>query len=1013
MSTAPSRPPAPVLGSVEGPSLLARPEALDPDERGVQAKYHVVVRRLTVHRPNRDTLVLAAFAMVGLVLRLWQLGVRPIHHDESLHGSYTYGLMGAQPPHYYYDPLMHGPLQFHMYGFFFALFGSSPFALRLWPVCAGTALILAPWLLHRQLGRTATYALMTMFCWSPVLVYFSRFAREDMQVGLFTFLMVVAIIRYVGDRAEGSPGFYRWLYLLAVSFILSYAGKEDIYLTVVILGSFLAVVLIRECVQGRWLAAPALGVALMLAGVGSHHIAVAALGAIEIAAVPLVMVVIGRGAGVLSDALRSTPWRAWLLAVAIIGVVFTLIYWPIGEPASWGFIPGAHMGYTPNTLNGVNHPLTYSTDGFTGGISYWIAQQGVARGDQPWYYYLLIIPLYEWFVVLFGIVGSAFVLLRSRTFMTLLVLWWTMGTFAIYSWASEMMPWLSLHLVIPLAVLAAIAVQQCLALRRPRLRRLAIAAMLVTGIFSVHNTLTLAYADPANPVELMVYTQTTQDVPAVFDEIQRVQQGVHGPIDLMVDNEDEWPWVYYLRDHSRFVTVSYPITAAGYASANQPVLVVSATNYATVRSQFAANYVAFHEALRAWGPEEYKTYAERLETNAAGYAITDAQGNTITEPRLERLGNFLRDAMSPSSYANILRWEVQRRPFTPTAWQNDANQTIFYFLVRKDLVRFLSPSWQAQAAAQVQLQERDDPFSTLARTPDFDAVYGTGAAGVSFGFAGPVATDRLGDVYVVDTNASKILKIGPRGNLLTSWGAPGYGTAPGLFHFQYRLGQAGGQTSGIAVAPNGDVYVSDTWNERIQEFTAGGAYVRAWGKSDGDQSRPKPGEFFGPRGLAVAPNGDVYVADTGNRRIQAFDANGRFLFSFGRAGSGTGQLLEPSGLAVGPDSSLYVADFWNKRIQVFDLRGRFLRQFPVSAWQNGSYDEPSIAVDARGRVYVPDPAGARVLVFGADGKPYRAWGGALKGALAFNKPLSAAIAANGQLLLSDGGTGHVLRFRVP
>jgi DNA-binding beta-propeller fold protein YncE len=208
--------------------------------------------------------------------------------------------------------------------------------------------------------------------------------------------------------------------------------------------------------------------------------------------------------------------------------------------------------------------------------------------------------------------------------------------------------------------------------------------------------------------------------------------------------------------------------------------------------------------------------------------------------------------------------------------------------------------------------------------------------------------------------------------------------------------------------------VADTWNQRIQEFSPTGAFVRAWGTSTPNQdlAHPKANEFYGPRGIAVASNGDVYVADTGNRRIEVFDANGRYLFSFGSSGSAPGQFTEPSSVAVGGDR-VYVADYWNQRVQIFDLQGKPISQFPVPIWQSGSYDEPAIAVDAQGHVYVPDPENARILIYTSSGQPYRAVGGILNQTPLLLKPLSVAVAPGGAIVVSDTGTSRVLRFAAP
>jgi NHL repeat-containing protein len=110
---------------------------------------------------------------------------------------------------------------------------------------------------------------------------------------------------------------------------------------------------------------------------------------------------------------------------------------------------------------------------------------------------------------------------------------------------------------------------------------------------------------------------------------------------------------------------------------------------------------------------------------------------------------------------------------------------------------------------------------------------------------------------------------------------------------------------------------------------------------------------------------------------------------------------------------VYVADYWNQRIQIFDLQGHALGQFAISIWQAGSYDEPAIAVDGAGHLYVPDPAGARILVYTAAGQPYLTWGGVLNGNEQFSKPLSIAAGPGGKIFVSDAGTNQVLQFAAP
>lgn len=1004
---------------------------------------------------TRDTIVLLGFALVALLLRLWALGDRAMHHDESLHGVYSWYLMGRAGPEYHYDPMMHGPLQFHMIGMFYSFLGSSPFVARLWSASCGTALVLCPWLIRRQLGRTATYALMTIFCLSPIILYFSRFAREDMQFGLFTFLTVVGLVRYVADRQDEAIDYWRWLYLVAAAFGLSYAAKESAYLNAAMLLGFLGIWLagellpghlgtrmsgsrrvVRETERGRterggregavpiplWL--PALAVlGLVVLGAAIKVLSGSGLGALfVVVAVPglylLYLLFTTERHGLLIDTLRGTPFVAWGFSVAIVAVLFVLFYWPINDPISWGFVPGAHT--VPTTLEVAGkpaQPFTYSTDGIFGGLGYWIAQTPVARGGQPWYYYLLIIPLYEWTVVLFGLIGGVYLLLRQRaSFFAMLILYWNVATLGIYCWTTEKMPWNSVHVVIPLAVLAAIGIARGLANLKPTVRYLTIGGVAITGLASIHNAYTLSYLNGANPVELMVYVQTHQDVPKIYDELGRLQAviaaqapGGDKRLHLVVDAADEWPWVYYLRDPNRWAVDNYPSKPDGYANAKQPVLLVDSGNYPLVSQKLAGQYAAFREVLRWWGPEEYKTYAERHYTyqfDAQGHTVPlsksqqDAQGNPALLPKLDRLKYFLHDLISPTTWANVGQWETVRRPFSPSAWQGDSNQLIFYFLVRRDLAPHLSQALQQQA---------DPVFYKLTKPRVATGSFGTtAAAGAPLRSSGPVATNAQGDVFVVDPVGNAVHEFGPNGTPMRTWGISG--TKAG--QFQFELGGAGGQTSGIAVGPSGNVYVSDTWNHRIQEFSPTGGYLRSWGRPTPakDQGRALADEFYGPRGIAVGPDSTVYVADTGNERVQIFDANGRYLSTIGGPGSGIGQFHEPSSVAVDRQGRAFVADYWNQRVQIFGKGNRQIGMIPIATWQAGSYDEPSIAVDGSGRVYVPDASGSRVLVYSAAGAPVSAWGTSADGTTQLARPLSVAVGPDGQILVSDNGLNRVVRF---
>ncbi len=138
----------------------------------------------------------------------------------------------------------------------------------------------------------------------------------------------------------------------------------------------------------------------------------------------------------------------------------------------------------------------------------------------------------------------------------------------------------------------------------------------------------------------------------------------------------------------------------------------------------------------------------------------------------------------------------------------------------------------------------------------------------------------------------------------SQWG--GQGTGNGQFDFP----------EGVAVAPSGDIYVADTENDRIQHFDASGSFIGKWG-SPGNQT----GQFDRPVGVTVDQAGNVYVAEYGNSRIQKFGPTGAFIQVFAGDIPIPGIMRNPSDLAVDAVGNMYVADTGNNRISKLSPSG--------------------------------------------------------------------------------------------
>ncbi|MHB9004043.1 MAG: OmpL47-type beta-barrel domain-containing protein [Coriobacteriia bacterium] len=205
---------------------------------------------------------------------------------------------------------------------------------------------------------------------------------------------------------------------------------------------------------------------------------------------------------------------------------------------------------------------------------------------------------------------------------------------------------------------------------------------------------------------------------------------------------------------------------------------------------------------------------------------------------------------------------------------------------------------------------------------------------------------------------------------------------------------------GIALAPSGDVYVADTSNSRVKRMSSAGAVLSVWGSRG-----MAAGQFREPEGVVVLSTGRVVVADTDNNRLQLFEADGTYVATWGSAGSGPGQLSAPCGLAVDASNNVYVADAANGRIQKFSSAGVYLATIGSQGPGNGQLDNPrGVAVDSSGLIYVADTNNKRIQKFSAAGGYLAQWG--LKEVSGwtysrYSTPYSLAIDSTGNLLIAD------------
>lgn len=285
-----------------------------------------------------------------------------------------------------------------------------------------------------------------------------------------------------------------------------------------------------------------------------------------------------------------------------------------------------------------------------------------------------------------------------------------------------------------------------------------------------------------------------------------------------------------------------------------------------------------------------------------------------------------------------------------------------------------------------------------------------------------VAVDSRDRAFILTRGKARVIIYDRDGSFVGSWGED---------RFTER-------THGLTIAPDDSVFVVDEGSEVVYKFTPDGELLLTLGTPgiasdtgyDGRslESITHGGPPFNhPTNLAVAPGGDLYVSDGyGNARVHHFSAAGALIRSWGEPGTGPGQFNLVHGVAVAADGRVFVADRENDRIQIFSPDGAYLEQWP-------QVQRPTnVAFDRTGRVYVSElwrPVGDRSMVHGAspDDRPGRVavldlagnvlarWGGPDRCAPGnFVAPHDICVDSRGDIYVGEvTGTFGVQRGRVP
>ena len=524
-------------------------------------------------------------------------------------------------------------------------------------------------------------------------------------------------------------------------------------------------------------------------------------------------------------------------------------------------------------------------------------------------------------------------------------------------------------------------------------------ALTIFGLLGVQTGRTAfraAYINYDDATEYMVYAHGATGVKEVMSQVEEISERTAGGLNAVVaydasapDTGVSWPFVWYLRDFTALRSFDQPTRSLRDAVA----VIVDQKNFDKITAALGDDFYQF-DYIRMWWPNQ--DYFNLDKTRVL---------NAISNPQI-REGIF--DIWFDRDYTKYAQ-AIGSTSMTLTTWQ-PADQMRLY--IRKDVA---SKIWNygvgpSEAPATV------DPYQAGIVMLTADPIFSADRY-PPLGLNAPraIAAGQNGDIYVADSRNHRILHIGADGSLLNEWGTfadQQSGNAPiGTFNEPW----------GVAVGPDGSVYVSDTWNHRVQKFTKDGKPVKMWGQ----YGQPTPdipeskSSFWGPRGIAVNSKGEVFIADTGNKRIVVFDSDGKYITEFGTAGLDPGQFDEPVGVAVAEDGTVYVTDTWNQRIQSFipNQDGTLyspLQQWDVNAWFGQSLDnKPFIAVSKDKHVFITDPEGYRIIEFTDTGEFVRTWGDFGSGPTEIGLAAGVAVDPDGFVWVTDAGNNRILRYTLP
>ncbi|RJQ44513.1 MAG: hypothetical protein C4545_01275 [Anaerolineaceae bacterium] len=1100
--------------------------------------------------------VLIILIIIAAVLsRFVNLGDRVMSHDEVNHVVPSYDLYTGAG--YEHNPVSHGPLQFHLIALSYFLFGDSDFSSRIPHALASVAtIVFLLFAFRKYFGKTGATISAILFLISPYLLFYGRYARNEAFVGLFLVVILYAVIRYFDKRDNFS------LYLLTATLSLYFTSKETAYIHTAILMIFFFVKMLAEIIHSKIIQFRVflLSILLIILIGGSLIGSVLIFRQTDLTAIDSNALVLQNTETqtfrlqvyYISESIKVLlPGLIPLLAgILVILFIRKSLRWDLlsASPAFNIFIlittlvlpllaafPVRFCGYDPIAYTSATSTLldfiyilylasisiilgftwkraywwkaavlfyfiffifytTFLTNmkgaltGTVGSLGYWLSQQDVNRGNQPIYYYALLqMPFYEFLAIAGSLLAIVITVFKKRSTpdasadhkdienkelpdssekpniknnlsIITLLLFLGIASLIAFTVAGEKMPWLTLQIAVPFLLLAGKGLGEyidSIAWKEKSAREKTIGILIsllividffsilisllgntppfqgktqeqlqqtysflfrgivLIGLISLHrfclkdwpktlkskvfiialfillggitgqSALRASFVNDDYPTEYLVYAHGAPGPKEILEQVEKISRRLTGGLNLQVayDNDSLYPFWWYFRHYpNRIAYLENPTRSL----ADVPIILAGQANYDSVEPITRKDYYTF-EYFRLWWP------------NQDYFNLT-----------LDRITGALKSANMRQALFNIwysrdysLYAELNKNSFLDVSTWSPSQKMRMY--IRKDIAEQM---WEFVSEDTLTQNPAGDVLAAITTTISPTQFIG-GDETLNEPRGIDIAPD--GSIYVADSKNNQIKHFSTSGILLDAWGSFGSiadTNAPGGTFYE---------PWDVAVSPDGTIYVADTWNHRIQKFTADGQFVSTWGYFAQDNT---PLGYWGPRGITVDADGNVYFTDTGNKRIVVFDKNDNFVAQFGTGGSNFGQYDEPVGIALDENNNLYIADTWNTRVQVIVPDLELNTSTPLMSWDvEGWYGEstnnkPFIAVNAERNVFVTDPEGSLILEYSPSGELLHAWD--IRGLLddTITMPVDIEFADDGTMWVSDAASNMVYGYDI-